>query len=139
MTGIRVDLPVVALGGAALLSSVFTFTSGGPAQVDFIHIRGTGLVLLLICGIAAVIAGILRLRGLAIASGAALVAGAVLQLLQADQSINWLAGDGSTIALMGGLGIGLLAVTLTPRPTPATHPESTDQKGTANAKPDRAA
>ncbi|WP_427136334.1 Rv1678 family membrane protein [Pseudarthrobacter sp. S9] len=136
MTGRHIDLPVLALGGAALLSSVFTFSSGGPAQVEFVHIRGTGLVLLLICGVAAVIAGILRLRWLAIASGAALLAGALVQLLQADQSINWLAGDGSTVALLGGLGIGLLAVTLTPRTSSAEHPGSSDQKRTANAKPD---
>ncbi|MGY2744376.1 Rv1678 family membrane protein [Arthrobacter sp. UYCu723] len=136
MTGRRFDLPVLALGGAALLSCVFTFSSGGPAQVEFVHIRGTGLALLLICGVAAVIAGILRLRWLAIASGAALLAGALLQLLQAGQSINWLAGDGSTVALSGGLGIGLLAVTLTPRTSSAAHPESSDQKRTANAKPD---
>ena len=135
MTGRRVDLPVLALGGAALLGCVFTFSAGGPAQVEFVHIRGTGLVLLLICGVAAVIAGILRLRGPAIASGAALVAGALLQLLQADQSTNWLSGDGSTVALLGGLGIGLLAVTLTPR-TSSTHPESADQKRTTNAKHD---
>ncbi|MCB5275675.1 hypothetical protein BJG92_03226 [Arthrobacter sp. SO5] len=136
MNGRPIDMPVLVLGGAAVVSSVFTFSSAGPTQVEFIHIRGTGLVLLLICGVAAVIAGTLRLRGLAIASGAALLAGALLQLLQAGQSTNWLAGDGSTVALMGGLGIGLLAVTLTPRPSSAADPPSTDPKRTAHAEPD---
>ncbi|WP_426978042.1 Rv1678 family membrane protein [Pseudarthrobacter sp. O4] len=124
MTGRHFDQPVLALGEAALLSSAFTFSSGGPAQVEFIHIRGAGLVLLLILGVAAVIAGILRVGVLAVASGAGFVAAALLQLLQAGQSVNWLAGDGSTVALMGGLGIGLLAVTLTPRPSSAAHPST---------------
>ncbi|MGY2746457.1 hypothetical protein ACVWZ8_003574 [Arthrobacter sp. UYCu723] len=70
------------------------------------------------------IAGILRVGVLAVASGAGFVAAALLQLLQAGQSVNWLAGDGSTVALMGGLGIGLLAVTLTPRPSSAAHPST---------------
>ncbi|MEC5179353.1 Rv1678 family membrane protein [Arthrobacter sp. CG_A4] len=139
MTRRRVDLPVLTLGGAALLGSAFTFSSGGPAQIEFIHIRGAGLVLLLILGVAAVVAGILRVRGLAVVSGAGFVAAALLQLLQADRSVNWLDGDGSTVALMGGLGIGLLAVTLTPRPSADAVSVPTARKGTNHDESDRAA
>ncbi len=131
------DMPVVALGGAALVSSLFTFSSGGPAPVEFVHIRGLGLLLLLLFGAAAVAAGTLRLRWLAISSGAGLTAAALLQLLQADQRINWLSGDASTVALLGGLGIGLLAVSLTPRPRPSEHPAPTAQDRTAHDEPDR--
>lgn len=138
MTRRPVDAPLLALGGAALVSSLFTFTSGGPAQLEFIHIRGAGLILLLIFGAAAAAAGYLHLRTLAIASGAGLVAAALLQLLQADQSVNWLDGDGSTVALMGGLGIGLLAVTLTPRPASATPHASAAKDRTTHDGSDRA-
>lgn len=139
MTGRGFDLPVLALGGAAVLSSAFTFSSGGPAPIEFIHIRGAGLVLILILGVAAVTAGILRVRLLAIVAGAGFVAAALLQLLQADQSVNWLDGDGSTVALMGGLGIGLLAVTLTPRPSSGEVPVPTAQNRTTHDESDRAA
>lgn len=138
MTRTRIDTPVLVLGGAALVASVFTFSSGGPAPVEFLHIRGAGLALLLIFGVAAVVAGILRIRLLAIGAGAGLVAAALLQLVQADQSVNWLSGDASTVALMGGLGIGLLAVTLTPRPAPPAHPATTAQDRTPHDESDRA-
>lgn len=138
MTGNRFDLPVLTLGGAALVSSVFTFSSGGPAPVEFIHIRGAGLALLLIFGAAAVAAGFLRLRLLAIIAGAGLVLAALLQLVQADQSVNWLSGDASTVALMGGLGIGLLAVTLTPRRPDSVQHAPTAQDRTPHDESDRA-
>ncbi len=68
--------------------------------------------------------GVLGLRVLVIVAGAGFVAAAVIQLLQASQAVNWLGGNGSTLALMGGLGFGLLAVGLTRRP----HSTATDRK-----------
>ncbi|XAS66717.1 hypothetical protein V3C33_14685 [Micrococcaceae bacterium Sec5.7] len=129
MTGRRFDRAAVVLGVAALLGSLFAFSTGGPAPVDFIHVRGAGLIVIVALGVVAVLGGVLRRRVLVIVAGAGLVAAAVIQLLQAGQPVNWLGGDGSTLALMGGLGFGLLAVALTPRPLSTatdrkTHDES---------------
>ncbi|MET3811856.1 hypothetical protein [Arthrobacter sp. UYEF3] len=124
MTGRRFDLPALVLGVAALLASLFAFSTGGPAPVDFIHVRGAGLIVIVVLGILAVLGGVSRRRVLVIVAGAGFVAAAVIQLLQAGQPVNWLGGDGSTLALMGGLGLGLLAVGLTPH----TLSTATDRK-----------
>ncbi|WP_426976459.1 Rv1678 family membrane protein [Pseudarthrobacter sp. O4] len=127
MSGRRFDLPALVLGVAALLGSLFAFSTGGPAPVDLIHVRGAGLIVIVALGVLAVLGGVLRLRVLVIVAGTAFVAAAVIQLLQAGQAVNLLGGDGSTLALMGGLGLGLLAVALTPRPLSTdrkTHDES---------------
>ncbi|WP_426996992.1 Rv1678 family membrane protein [Pseudarthrobacter sp. N5] len=116
MSGRRFDRPVLVLGVAALLGSLFAFSTGGPAPADLIHVRGAGLIVIVALGVLAVLGGVLRRRVLVIVAGAAFVAAAVIQLLQAGQAVNWLGGDGSTLALMGGLGLGLLAVGLTPSP-----------------------
>lgn len=116
MTGRRFDRAAVVLGAAALLGSLFAFSTGGPAPLDLIHVRGAGLIVIVALGVIAVLGGVLGLRVLVIVAGAGFVAAAVIQLLQASQAVNWLGGNGSTMALMGGLGFGLLAVGLTRRP-----------------------
>ncbi|QHK19772.1 hypothetical protein GU243_08565 [Pseudarthrobacter psychrotolerans] len=116
MTGRRFDRAAVVLGAAALLGSLFALSTGGPAPLDLIHVRGAGLIVIVALGVIAVLGGVLGLRVLVIVAGTAFVAAAVIQLLQAGQEVNWLGGNGSTLALMGGLGFGLLAVGLTPRP-----------------------
>lgn len=121
MNGRRFDLPAVVLGVGALLGSLFTFSTSGPAPVDLILVRGAGLIAIVVLGIVAVLGGMLRLLVLVIVAGAGFVAAAVIQLLQLGQPINWLGGDGSTLSLMGGLGLGLLAVALTPRPPLTGH------------------
>ncbi|MFQ4149563.1 hypothetical protein AAGW05_12840 [Arthrobacter sp. LAPM80] len=115
MTGRRVDRAAVVLGAAALLGSLFAFSTGGPAPVDLIHVRGAGLIVIVAMGVLAVLGGMLRRRVLVIVAGAGLALAAVIQLLQTGQPVNWLGGDGSTLAFMGGLGIGLLAVSLARR------------------------
>ncbi len=122
MSGRRFDRAAVVLGVAALLGSLFAFSTGGPAPVDLIHVRGAGLIVIVALGVVAVAGGVLRRRVLVIVAGAGFVAAAVIQLLQTGRAVNWLGGDGSTLALMGGLGLGLLAVALTtPRPPLTGH------------------
>ncbi|MEO8222722.1 MAG: hypothetical protein ABI563_18285 [Specibacter sp.] len=116
MTGRRFDRAPVVLGVAALLSTLFALSTGGPAPVDLIHVRGAGLIVILVLGVLTVLGGMLRRRVLVIVAGAGFVLAATIQLLQTGQPVNWLGGDGSTLALMGGLGIGLLAVSLARRP-----------------------
>ncbi|MET3721932.1 MULTISPECIES: hypothetical protein [unclassified Arthrobacter] len=116
MTGHRFDRATVVLGAAALLGSLFAFSTGGPAPLDLIDVRGAGLIVIVALGVIAVLGGVLGLRVLVIVAGAGFVAAAMIQLLQAGQAVNWLGGNGSTLALMGGLGFGLLAVGLTRRP-----------------------
>ncbi len=116
MTGRRFDRAAVVLGVAALLGSLFAFSTGGAAPLDLIHVRGAGLIVIVALGVIAVLGGVLGLRVLVIVAGAGFVAAAVIQLLQVGQAVNWLGGNGSTLALMGGLGLGMLAVGLTPRP-----------------------
>ena len=116
MTGRRFDRAAVVLGVAALLGSLFAFSTGGAAPVDLIDVRGAGLFVIVALGVIAVLGGVLGLRVLVIVAGAGFVAAAVIQLLQVGQAVNWLGGNGSTLALMGGLGLGMLAVGLTPRP-----------------------
>jgi len=78
-------------------------------------VRGGGLVALQVLGIPAVLGGVLHPRLLVIVAGAGFVLAAVIQSLQVGRSTNWLSGDGSTLALMGEVGIGLLTVGLAPR------------------------
>ena len=117
MTAPPFDRAAVVLGAAALVSTVFALTAGGPQPVDLIHVRRVGVVVLIVLGALAVLGGMLRRVLLVIAAGTGLVLAAVLQLLQVGRASNWLGGDGSTLSLMGGLGLGLLAVGLTNRLT----------------------
>lgn len=119
MTG-RLDRASVVLGAAALLSSLFTMTTGGPAPVDLVHVGRVGVVAFLVLGMVAVLGGALHRPVLTIAAGAGLVVAAVLQLAQLGRDANWLGGNGSTVSLMGGLGLGLLAVGLSGRTTAPT-------------------
>lgn len=119
VTGRRLDRAVLVLGAAAVLSCVFALTTGGAAPVDLVHVGGPEVVLLLVLGTVAVIGGVTRRLLLAGVAGAGLTLAAVLQLAQLGRQTNWLGGNGSTMSLMGGLGLGLLAVVLTKRSTPS--------------------
>jgi len=117
VTAAPFDRAAVVLGAGALVGALFALTTGGPEPVNLIHVRRVGLLVLIVLGALAVVGGLLRRVLLVIAAGTGLVLAAVLQLLQVGRSPNWLGGDGSTLALMGGLGLGLLAVGLTNRLT----------------------
>lgn len=107
------DRASLALGIATLLSCVFALTTGGAAPVDIANIRGPAVLVIAVAGLAAVVGAVIRRPPLVWGAGAALMAAAVLQLLQLGGGANWLGGNGSAVSLMGGLGLGLAAVGLT--------------------------
>lgn len=100
----------VALGVGALACTLFTLTAGSHAPSDFLQIRDAGLFVVLALGVLAVVAGLLRNRVLVLVAGAGFAAAAVVQLVQLGRDPNWLAGNGSTLAVLAGFGAGLLAV-----------------------------
>lgn len=106
------DRASLALGVATVLSCVFALTTGGAAPVDIVHIRGLGVLVIAVLGLAAVVGAVIRRPPLVWGAGVALLVAAVLQLLQLGAGTNWLGGNGSTVSLMGGLGLGLVAVGL---------------------------
>lgn len=109
------DRAAIVLGVAALLSSLFALTTGGPGPVDLVHLGGAGVVVLLVLGALAVLGGVLRRHVLVLLAGAGLILAAVLQLALLGRNANFLGGNASTMSLMGGLGLGLLAIGLTNR------------------------
>jgi len=108
MTGNRFDRAAIVLGAGAMVSAVLAFTTGDPWALA--RIRGATVALVLVLGAVAIVAGWRGSRALMLTTGAAVLAAAVLQLIQAGRATNWLSGNGSTVALLLGLGIGLLAV-----------------------------
>lgn len=112
----------LVLGFAAVVGCTFVLTSGLSDALDLIRVRGVGAIALAFFGVLAVLAGARGIRTLGLVSGLGLLLCAVLQLAQLGQSFNVLGGDGSTMALFGGLGIGLTVVWLAGR---ATTPEGT--------------
>lgn len=115
MTRYAPDKAAAALGAGALLSSLFALSPGSHLSYDFIQVRGAGLVLILVVGVVAVAGGLLAMRALALAAGAACLGAAIVQLVQLGGSTNWLQGNGSTFAVLLGFGAGLLVVGLVPR------------------------
>ncbi len=108
-----IDRAALVLGLAAMASSLFALSTGGPAPIDIMHIGSVGVVVVLTMGLIALVGGALRRPALAAVAGAGLVAAALLQLAQTGEGANLLGGNASTVSLMGGLGIALIAVGLT--------------------------
>lgn len=106
----RLHRATLALGIAAIVSCGFALTAGLGAVLAFVHL-GTGAVIALAAlGALAVVSALTRIRLLGLIAGVGLLGCAILQLLQLGQSLNLLGGDGSTVSLFGGLGIGLVSV-----------------------------
>lgn len=105
----------LALGIAAAISCLFAFTDGMDQTINLIHVRGASVIVIGLLGILAIVAGVLRAPILGLVAGIVFIAAAVLQLVQLGQALNLLGGDGSTMAVMGGLGIGLVSVWLVGR------------------------
>ncbi|MEN8654820.1 hypothetical protein ABCR94_30575 [Streptomyces sp. 21So2-11] len=115
------------LGVGAAASSVLTIADGPPWGI--VTLSGTGMLVLLILAAVAVTAGLSAMRMMIALAGAGFLAAAVLQLVQIGwTSANLLGGDGSTVALLLGFAVGLLALGLSsapsspdsPAPAPAT-------------------
>jgi hypothetical protein len=112
----------LALGIAAVASCVFALTAGAGESFNLIHVRGSSIALLAAFGVLAIVGGARKLPILGLVAGIGFLACAVLQLLQLGQPVNLLAGDGSTMSLFGGLGIGMASVWLIGQAQPRKDP-----------------
>ena len=108
------DRAALALGVVSLVGALVARPGGTFA---FVHLGHHGYLVVLIGGVLAGVAGWLGLRWLVVATGTAYLVAAVVQALMIGRGSDPFGGDGSTVALWLALGIGLLAVGLTPRPT----------------------
>ncbi|MGP3685783.1 Rv1678 family membrane protein [Streptomyces sp. IBSNAI002] len=103
------------LGVGAAASCVLAITDGPPWRL--VTLGGTGTLVMLVLAAVAVTAGLVESRALTVLAGAGFLAAAVVQLVQiAWTGANLLGGDGSTVALLLGFAVGLLALGLTPAP-----------------------
>ncbi len=105
----------LVLGIVAVASCVFALTAGVGETFDLIHVRGASIAVIAVAGLLAILAGARKLPVLGLLAGLVFLVCAVLQLVQLGQAFNLLGGDGSTMSLMGGLGIGLVSVWLVGR------------------------
>ncbi|MCP3818651.1 hypothetical protein NLX86_11125 [Streptomyces sp. A3M-1-3] len=108
----------VGLGLGAAASTVLGIADGTPWRL--VTLGGTGTLVLLILAAVAIAAGLSGVRALIVLAGTGFLAAAVLQLVQIGWTgANLLGGDGSTVALLLGFAVGLLALGLAPAVTPA--------------------
>ena len=110
--GASMHRATMMLGIAAVVSCLFAFTDGAGETFNLVHVRGASIAVLVVFGVIALIAGARKLPLLGLLTGIAFLACALLQLVQLGQPLNLLGGDGSTMALFGGLGIGFTSVWL---------------------------
>jgi hypothetical protein len=108
------DRAVVALGVVSLVGAVVGRPGGTFA---FVHLGHHGYLVALIGGLLAGVAGWFGLRLLVLATGVAYLVAAVVQALLIGRHSDPFGGDGSTVAFWLALGVGLVAVGLTPRTT----------------------
>ncbi|MGH3756831.1 Rv1678 family membrane protein [Actinophytocola sp.] len=117
----RLDRAALVLGIGALACSVFAIAPGSQSnKADFVQVADAGLVALLVLGAVAVLGGLVGQRLVVVVAGLGFVVAAVVGLVQWGSGTNWLTADGSTVSMFGGLGIGLLAIGLTPRDAAAS-------------------
>jgi hypothetical protein len=127
MTRSRFDAAAIALGAGAVVAALLRFvplrsdTLGTETPVRYstpAFLSVPMMVILLVLGGVAVAGGLLgRALGrlLAVLAGLCLAAVAALLLVQNIAETQWLNGSRSAMTLLAGLGLGLLAVGLTPR------------------------
>jgi hypothetical protein len=88
-----------------------------PDTFQLVQIGTVGLVVALVLGLLAIAAGWLAERTLLIAAGVGFLLAATVQLvLLAGGGSGFLGGNASTFSLWLGLGAGLIAIGLVPRP-----------------------
>lgn len=112
--GRRLDHAAVALGAGAVVAGAYAALAL-PATLNFIRSGMGGVLVLLIAGALALLAGWRHLRALVLVAGAVLVAAAIIQVATLAGGA-FFGGDASLMAVCGGLGIGLLAVGAPRRP-----------------------
>lgn len=110
------DRAAILIGAAAIVLAGFVFGERMPSEFRFVNIGPVGAGLLVVGGVLSIVSGIIRRRMLRAVAGALLTGSALLQLVGLAFSIRPLGGDASAMAIVGGLGIGLLALSLAPSP-----------------------
>jgi hypothetical protein len=113
------DRAALVLGLVSIVSGLFVFVDG---TFQLVQIRAAGLVVALVLGLLAVVAGWLDERTLMLAAGAGFLLAAAVQLaLLAGGGSGFLGGNASTFSLWLGLGVGLIAIGI------VAEPETTDE------------
>jgi hypothetical protein len=113
----RLDRAALVLGAVSIVSVAFAFVQG---DLQLVQIRAAGLVVALVLGLLAVVAGRLGERTLILAAGAGFLLAAAVQLgMLAGGGAGLLGGNASTFSLWLGLGVGLIALGMVPRPETA--------------------
>jgi hypothetical protein len=105
-------------------SALFVFLRG---TFEFVQMRGWGVAVALLLGAVAVVAGLRSRPALALTAGAGFLLAAVAQVVLWTGGNRLLGGDGSTVSLWLGLGIGLVTVALAAKLWPV--PKTPDQRG----------
>ena len=114
------DRAALVLGVVSIVSGVFVFVDG---TFQLVQIGAAGLVVALVLGLLAVVAGCLDERTLMLAAGAGFLLAAAVQLaLLAGGSSGFLGGNASTFSLWLGLGVGLIAIGVVRGPETADEP-----------------
>jgi len=119
-TGSAADRGVILIGVAAIALAGFVFGAPLPPEFRFVSIGPVGAGLLVASGLLAIVSGLIRRRSLRSLAGALLTVGALAQVVGLALSIRPLGGDASAMAVVGGLGIGLLSLSLSP--SSSAHP-----------------
>jgi hypothetical protein len=122
--GSRLDRVAVTLGTVSVLSAGFVVVRG---DFQFVRIRGWGVTVAVVLGLLAVVAGWTARTGLVVAAGAGFLVAAAAQVVVWASEGTWLGGDGSTVSLWLGLGVGLLVTGLAPRIWPEGQTEGADR------------
>ena len=108
------DRAAMLLGGVSITSAAFVFVNG---DLQLVRIRAAGLVVALVLGLLAVVAGWLGEPALILATGAGFLLAAAVQLgMLVSVGAGLLGGNASTFSLWLGLGVGLIAIGMVPRP-----------------------
>jgi hypothetical protein len=113
-TGSAADRGAILIGVAAIALAGFVFGGPLPIEFRFVNIGPVGAALLVASGLLAIVSGLIRRRSLRSIAGALLTVGALAQVVGLALSIRPLGGDASAMAVVGGLGIGLLSLSLSP-------------------------
>ena len=111
------DRAAMLLGGVSIISAVFVFVHG---DLQLVQVRAAGLVVALVLGLLAVVAGWLGEPMLILSAGVGFLLAAAIQLgMLAGGGAGVIGGNASTFSLWLGLGVGLIAIGMVPRPETA--------------------
>ncbi len=111
-----VDRATTALGAVSIVFAGFVFAEPLPSEFDFVDLDPLGAIVLVVCGVLAIIGGTLQRASARIVAGGLLTTAALVQLAGIALAVRPLGGDASAMALIGGLGLGLLALSLSSIP-----------------------